>query len=313
MDLLRLALERGRTAREAVEVCCSLLESHGQGGGCAEGDDSWTYENGFLFADGAEAFVLETAGVRHWACERVLPGAYRNISNGLSIRSNIHSCSAGLQDVCRAKGWWDGERPFDWKVAVGTGGRTHANLTIYGREKAGKEHLTALASEAAAGKLNAADMQSWIRGMTKALRDDESGICFRDVHGFNSTGSQISWLPSEDKVVATHLFTCASDPLSTSYKRFAFPGAEAAATDHSSLELWRRHRTLALQGGLDRIAAADAVKQVRQGINNLEDSALQNLEGEVPVQDIGLAEAVASELELLVKATDGGEQSVARG
>ena len=41
MDLLRLALERGRTAREAVRVCTGLLEEHGQGGPCAE-DDEWT-------------------------------------------------------------------------------------------------------------------------------------------------------------------------------------------------------------------------------------------------------------------------------
>jgi secernin len=30
MDLLRLALERGGTAREAVQHCCKLLEEHGQ-------------------------------------------------------------------------------------------------------------------------------------------------------------------------------------------------------------------------------------------------------------------------------------------
>ena len=51
MDLLRLALERGSTAKDAVDVCCNLLETHGQGGGCEERDKSWTYENGFLFAD----------------------------------------------------------------------------------------------------------------------------------------------------------------------------------------------------------------------------------------------------------------------
>ena len=34
MDLLRLGLERGATAAEAVEVITSLLEQHGQGGSC---------------------------------------------------------------------------------------------------------------------------------------------------------------------------------------------------------------------------------------------------------------------------------------
>ena len=62
MDLVRLVLERAKTSREAVTVCSSLLEEYGQGGGCAEDDSSWCYENGFLFADRAEAWVLETAG-----------------------------------------------------------------------------------------------------------------------------------------------------------------------------------------------------------------------------------------------------------
>ncbi|EOD13722.1 hypothetical protein EMIHUDRAFT_246658 [Emiliania huxleyi CCMP1516] len=98
MDLLRLALERGATARAA-------------GGACEEGGD-WTYENGFLLADArqraladaGEAFVVETAGTRHWAVERVPPG--------------VESCSAGLKELC---GWWDGEGPFDWKRSVGEG------------------------------------------------------------------------------------------------------------------------------------------------------------------------------------------------
>ena len=67
MDLVRLALERATTAREGVEVITALLEAHGQGGGCAEGDD-WTYHNGFLLADRTEAWVLETAG-EWWAAE----------------------------------------------------------------------------------------------------------------------------------------------------------------------------------------------------------------------------------------------------
>ena len=74
------------------------------------------YENGFLFADADEAFVLETAGVHHWACERVGPGQSRYISNDLSIRSAIDSCSAGIQQLCKSNGWWDGRSLFDWKV-----------------------------------------------------------------------------------------------------------------------------------------------------------------------------------------------------
>jgi len=85
MDLLRLALERARTAEAALEVLVTLLETHGQGGGCGHEDRSFTYHNSFLVADTEGAFVLETAGL-HWASERVTGGA-RSISNGLTIEA----------------------------------------------------------------------------------------------------------------------------------------------------------------------------------------------------------------------------------
>ena len=84
MDLLRLALERARTADEAVQVIVTLLERHGQGGGCGHENRAFTYHNSFLVADPRSAFVLETAG-RFFATERIT-GA-RSISNVLTIPS----------------------------------------------------------------------------------------------------------------------------------------------------------------------------------------------------------------------------------
>ena len=147
MDLLRLSLERSKSAREAVQICTSLLEFYGQGGGCAEDDDGWTYENGFLFADPSEAFVLETAGMSWWVAERVPKGSWRNISNGISIRSNIFAMHAGLKEHCKSKAWWDGEEPFDFK-AVMTGRVSTAALEPRGREAAGSRMLAALATAA---------------------------------------------------------------------------------------------------------------------------------------------------------------------
>ncbi|HEY0949009.1 carcinine hydrolase/isopenicillin-N N-acyltransferase family protein, partial [Nocardioides sp.] len=83
MDLLRLALERAASARDAVQVIVALLEKHGQSGPCSIEHRRFTYHNSFLVADREGAVVLETAG-RHWAAEDVT-GAARSISNGLTI------------------------------------------------------------------------------------------------------------------------------------------------------------------------------------------------------------------------------------
>ncbi|CAN5761522.1 dipeptidase [soil metagenome] len=102
MDLLRLGLERSRTAAEAVQVMVGLLEAHGQGGACSHEHPGFTYHNSFLVADASGAIVLETAD-SHWATEQVA-GPGRSISNGLTIagfaeahadrlRGRVASCS----------------------------------------------------------------------------------------------------------------------------------------------------------------------------------------------------------------------------
>ena len=244
MDLLRLALERSKSAREAMQTCAILLESHGQGGGCAKDDAGWTYENGFLFADDSEAFVLETAGVSWWVAERVPRGSWRNISNGISIRSNIFAIHAGLKEHCRKMRWWDGEEPFDFK-AVMTARASTVALQPRGREAAGSQMLSELAMTVSMPGYSPKEL---VKQMAGILRDERSGICFRDVHGFNSTGSQISLLTGQSSL---HFFTCSSDPRLAAYKRFEFGSIskDGALEDLSrlSLELWQLRRKLALQ------------------------------------------------------------------
>ena len=112
MDLLRLGLERGATAAEAVEVITGLLEQHGQGGSCGHMAARY-YDNSFIIADQDEIFVLETIG-RRWAVERA--GTTRAISNAYTIATPT-SASPDLEAYARAQGWWHANA-FDFAAAV---------------------------------------------------------------------------------------------------------------------------------------------------------------------------------------------------
>lgn len=81
MDILRLALHNAATARQALELISSLLETYGQGGdGAFQGQ--LFYSNSFFLADQTEMWVLESAK-RHWAAKQIKDrGA---ISNAYSL------------------------------------------------------------------------------------------------------------------------------------------------------------------------------------------------------------------------------------
>lgn len=68
LDLLRLGLERGATAREAVEVIGAHVVKYGQGGN-VQMMGNFCFDGGFLVADRVEAWVVNCAG-RHWAARR---------------------------------------------------------------------------------------------------------------------------------------------------------------------------------------------------------------------------------------------------
>jgi hypothetical protein len=97
MDLLRLALERADGAKAALGVIIELLERYGQGGDCGR-LNPFFYHNGFLIADGREAYVLETVG-RSWAYERVRD--QRALSNAYSIGAGYDAVSADLAHLGR--------------------------------------------------------------------------------------------------------------------------------------------------------------------------------------------------------------------
>lgn len=115
MDLIRLGLERGRSADEAKRVVTDLLDRHGQGGSAAYGG-SRRYHNSFIIADPETAWVLETSG-RHWVARRVRDSAA--ISNLATIADDWDEASEGIEAYATERGWWAPARGrrFDFRAA----------------------------------------------------------------------------------------------------------------------------------------------------------------------------------------------------
>jgi len=101
MDLVRLGLERGRSAREALEVIATLLESHGQGGSALAPGQA-AYHNAFLLADADEAWLLETSN-RRWAARR---SPLDSCSNHFSLGTDWEIASRDFESFARGEGWW---------------------------------------------------------------------------------------------------------------------------------------------------------------------------------------------------------------
>ena len=110
MDLLRLGLERGSTAKEAMEIIITLLEEFGQGGNCGFAHEMY-YHNSFIIADPNDTWVLETVS-KQWAA-RQIKQVY-SISNCLTIGNQWDMASKDLVTQAVEKGWASSPQNFDY-------------------------------------------------------------------------------------------------------------------------------------------------------------------------------------------------------
>ncbi|HLJ94993.1 MAG TPA: hypothetical protein VKU02_17590 [Gemmataceae bacterium] len=115
-DLVRLTLERSRTALQGVDLLTSLVERHGQGSfrGCpAEAE----CDCAFLVADATEAYAVETAG-HYWVYQEVQE--VRAVSDVRVIRQDWDRIAPGLASYAISQGWWadDGSK-LDFVGALG--------------------------------------------------------------------------------------------------------------------------------------------------------------------------------------------------
>jgi len=114
MDLIRLALERSKTAYEAMHIIIDLIAKHGQGGNCVNKETTgrfYTYHNAFIIADPDCAWVLETAG-KYWVAKKVKD--VWAISNLPSIESDFDEAHPELISHAVEMGWCRSEKDFNY-------------------------------------------------------------------------------------------------------------------------------------------------------------------------------------------------------
>lgn len=114
MDLVRIALERSRSADAALDLITGLIEKYGQGGRCGFRKKRFRYHNAFVIADRVGAWLLETAD-KHWAAVRVK--GVRTTSNVLTIDEPPDRISKGAMDEAWRRGFWNGNGPFSFRAA----------------------------------------------------------------------------------------------------------------------------------------------------------------------------------------------------
>ena len=244
MDMLRLALERCRTAREAVNLIVELLEKYGQGGNCGYTRRLY-YHNSFLIADPGEAWVLETAG-DYWAAKRV--EGVRSISNALTIGRDWDLAHLELVDHAVEKGWCRGEEDFSFANCYSD--RLYTRL-VKGRER---QRYTQRMLEDRRGSIDLAYVMRIMRSHYSDPDFKPSKGSMRDIcmHAGGPTrpsqtaGSQISLLYEK---VGVHWFTATSTPCISLYKpvfiEAGLPdlGPEPKGT-YDPRTVWWRHETL---------------------------------------------------------------------
>jgi dipeptidase len=199
MDLVRLGLERGRSAEHAVEIMTSLLQEYGQGGS-GYADKEWPYNNSFLIADRTGAVALETSD-RHWALRRVRDVA--SLSNHVTIGTGWDALSDGLIEHAVAQGWWnaDGDGRFDFAAAY------RDSNSVPDEVSSGRHRRTCSILAEAKGSLAPAALRAALRdhygepfpAKDKTPADAEYfSVCMHAEPVGTTTASMLVHLPPED-------------------------------------------------------------------------------------------------------------------
>jgi secernin len=259
-DLMRLALERARTCREAIPLMTGLLEQYGQGGS-AELKGNSHFDSSFLMSDTEEAWILETAG-RKWAARRIK--ATGSISNCLGIRTDWDSCS----EKAHAGG-------LDWAASFGL---PAVPPTLGAPER---QRITSAGLEAAAGSITARTMFDLMRqhgtGYHPATAPVHANTCMhagpQKDRWWQADGAMVADVKGDDIIV----WATGTSGNCVSIFKPVFPGVDLpdigpVPTEHfDPRSLWWKHELL------HRRAMADfdgLVPEIRRDFDALEETFL---------------------------------------
>ena len=212
MDLLRLGLERGKTAKEALDTIIDLLGKYGQGGNCGY-DHSFHYHNSFLIADAKEAYVLETAG-QYYVGKRVVD--YYAISNCLSIEADYDFIHDGAIAQAIAKKRCTGEKDFGFARCF-----TEPVFTFF--SKARNRRCTAMDMlQKESGAITEQTMINILRSHAEGKREDGNSVGSICMHagglvGDHTTGSYVAQIAETEQ---QYLFTATSTPCLAIFKPY---------------------------------------------------------------------------------------------
>jgi dipeptidase len=240
MDLVRLALERGKTSEDALTVITELLEKYGQGGACGYQDKSFVYDNSFIIADSKQAWVLETAN-RQWVAKKV--NEFATISNCMTIGADFDRLSKGLQDFAKKQGLYKtGEFEF-------SGVFSSWFLTYFsGAKQRLKSSYCALENLAKQKKISFKDLMSTLRTHTSPNNShfyrSNDDLCMHAcgyVRRGQTCGSMVGQIKEN---IGTYFFTGTSAPCLSIFKpvNFNYDLKFSVLTEKQHEQtLWQKH------------------------------------------------------------------------
>lgn len=281
MDMVRVALERCRTSKEALLLIIELLERYGQGGNCGY-EKKFTYHNSFLIADSNSAWVLETAG-EYWVAEEVKD--VRGISNCLSIEDKFDLSHPELIKHAVDKKWCKNEKDFNFARCY--------TEPIFTHFSGAKSRLTTSSSalKKHKGNITVNTMKEILRSHEDKVAENPfqhsslKSVCMHGgfIFGDHATGSYVASIHDQ---MPTYWITGSSTPCISLFKPYwlmdegqYFFGENEEST---SLKYWHLREEFHRMVIENRILNLDSYLKSRDEIENKIDEEINQLDFNKP-------------------------------